>query len=303
MFRKEKMPAISIIVPTYKREEALCKMLQTLFLQDTKNFEILLVDQTPVHTKKTLNFLEAHSDRITWIRQKSPNLPMARNNGLSKALGDFVIFVDDDVLLPANCITLLVSHLASRDCDGVTGMVSFEKDARELRLQYEKEYGSFKNLSSNGLVMVDQFIGAVMAFRREVFARVGGFDENLGLLFPSAAGEDYEFCRRVRQERYKLAIATNLVIQHPLGAEGGCATRELDHKVARMRQIQSSFYIEMKFGDQQGNLGLQAWIRMLRGWVINRGVLKQGLRAMVSRLQELWNHYKIVQKFYLQHVN
>jgi glycosyltransferase involved in cell wall biosynthesis len=291
----------SIIVPTFRREEALCEMLRTLLAQDFDDFEILLIDQTPEHCEETISFLNLNADRIERVWQETPNLPMARNRGLSLARGRFIIYIDDDVLLPNDCVGKLARHLAEEQVDGVSGLISFEKSREDVRQQYEKQYGAFNKCAPNGLLFVHQFIGAVMAFRREVFDEIGGFDELLGVLSPSAAGEDNEFCRRAKRGNFRLAIDTTLTIDHPLGVRGGCAAREVSIDVARMRQMKSTFYIEMKFAERHGKIGLQGWVRMLRGWAINRGMLKQGVPSILGRLQELEKNYKTVQEFFRKH--
>lgn len=286
----------SVIVPTFRREEALCKMLQTLLAQDCDGFEILLIDQTPNHDQETIAFLTLNADRIKRVVQEIPNLPMARNNGLSRASGKFILYVDDDVLLPADCVRRLIAHLSAGAAHGVSGLISFEQSDEELKLQY----GLKVDPQPESLIIVNQFIGAVMAFRREVFDSAGGFDERLGILSTSASGEDSEFCRRARSAGYRLAIDPTLVIQHPLGVTGGCATREVSSDVARTRHIRSNFYIEMKLSDAHGRIGIAGWVRMLRGWAVNREAVANGFGAVFKNIHLLRKQYKEVQEFYLQ---
>jgi len=288
-------PAVSIIVPTFRREEALCQMLRTLLAQDIDDFEILLIDQTQKHTEETIRFLSSNTRRVKRVVQEIPNLPMARNNGLSLASGAFVVFIDDDVLLPADCIRRLVDHLSRGVSDGVTGLINFDWSDEELRQRWDIA----KKRIENGLWYVNNFIGAVMAFRREVFDSIGGFDERLGAL-SRGMGEDYEFCRRATRAQLRLAIDTTIVIQHPTGVGGGCAIREIAPEEARTRHIQSGFYIEMKLAERYGRIGIQGWVRMLRGWAFNREMFKHGIIPILENLRELRKHYKIVRAFYLQ---
>lgn len=288
-------PAISVIIPTFRREEALCQMLRTLLAQDVDDFEILLIDQTPTHNEETTLYLSANEGRIRRIFQETPNLPMARNNGMLLARGAYIVFIDDDVLLPADCIRRLITILSRRLADGVTGLVNFDKSDEDLRQQY----GLAKKRTKAELLYVNQFIGAVMAFRREVFDSIGGFDERLGVLSTTAAGEDYEFCRRATRARFRLAIDPTVVIQHPTGVGGGCAARESSPDVARMRQIRSCFYIEMKLAERRGRIGIQGWVRMFRGWAINRAMIKQGIISIFGNLRQLRKQYKIVRAFYV----
>lgn len=293
-------PTVSVIVPTFRREEALCKMLQTLLVQNIDDFEILLIDQTPQHCEKTISFLSSNSGRIKRVFQATPNLPMARNNGLSLVSGRYIIFVDDDVLLPPDCIQRLVDHLAEGAADGVSGSIIFEL-SRDKVGQHYPEGGISQKGQQSKLLFVREFVGAVMAFRREVFSVIGGFDERLGLLSSTAAGEDNEFCRRATRAGFRLAIDPDLVIQHPLGVAGGCAAREASPEIALSRQLQSSFFIEMKLAGDKGHLGSKAWLRMLRGYVINRVTVKEGFLSVYKRARLLRSGYKIARDFYRNH--
>ena len=292
------MNTVSVIVPTYCREEALVKMLRTLLTQDFDDFEILLIDQTPEHSEQTTRFLDMNADRIKPISQKYPSLPMARNTGLSLAVGRYIIFFDDDLLLPSNSISMLVDVLDNDDVDGATGLIDLGRAHADVRREFLGANGSNKR-SAEGAIYVSHIIGGAMAFRREVFEKIGGFDERLGELSKSAVGEEIELCRRAVRAGFKLAVDTNLMIGHPHRLPGGCGGSEVDADVARSRHIRSNFYMEMKLSGLGGKIGLVGWVRMLRGWVINRVMLKRGAAAVLQGLGELKVNYKIVRKFYL----
>jgi len=271
--------------------------LRMLLAQDVGCFELIVVDQSTEHEEETWSFFREHGSRIRRLYQAEPNLPKARNRGLRDARGDYVVFVDDDVLPPPNCLSTLVGHLAAGAADGISGLISFEKSNDELNKQYRSTYPAWRP-GSDEVFYVPHFIGAVMAFRREVFELVGGFDDRLGRLSRSAVGEDFEFCRRAVRAGVWLALDPKLVIDHPLGVKGGCASRELDADVARLNTVRANLYIEMKMTGCGGHIGIRGWARILRGFAINRHTLLSGGAVVSRRLLDIGRNYAAVRAFY-----
>lgn len=86
------MPKFSIIVPVYNVEKYIKKCLDSIFSQSFKDFEVIVVNDG---TKD--NSIDIVKDYdVTIINQKNQGLSSARNNGVKKAHGDYLIFVDSD---------------------------------------------------------------------------------------------------------------------------------------------------------------------------------------------------------------
>ena len=91
---------ISLVIPTYRRDDILIATIRHLLRLDPKPAEILVLDQTEKHqesVEKILRHWEAASD-IRLIRLAEPSIPQAMNRGLCEAKHDFVLFVDDDIV-------------------------------------------------------------------------------------------------------------------------------------------------------------------------------------------------------------
>ena len=91
--------ALSIVVPTYGRESVLIETLHRLQALDPPADEILVVDQTVDHEDATSRDLErlARRGAIRWLRRDEASIPGAMNEGLREAIGERILFVDDDV--------------------------------------------------------------------------------------------------------------------------------------------------------------------------------------------------------------
>ncbi len=95
------LPLISVVIPTYYREEALRDSVVDVLKQDYPNFEVIVVDQTPKHLPAIQAYLEeqATAGKIKWFRLDWASLPGARNYGVRRSAGEIIIFIDDDVQL------------------------------------------------------------------------------------------------------------------------------------------------------------------------------------------------------------
>ena len=93
------LPSVSLVVPTYNREEPLKSTLIDCVAQDYPNFEVIVVDQTKEHTPEVAEYLDAAktAGKITLFTPDFASLPGARNYAIRRAKGDIIIFIDDDI--------------------------------------------------------------------------------------------------------------------------------------------------------------------------------------------------------------
>lgn len=94
------MPAISVIVPTRKRNHLLPRCLRSLYAQTFGDFEIVLVDDNPAESRVSGDAsLEGLllDRRLRLVENAMPrNAASARNCGLRKAKGEWITYLDDD---------------------------------------------------------------------------------------------------------------------------------------------------------------------------------------------------------------
>lgn len=114
------MLSLSIIVPIYNVEKYVHSCLESIFRQGMidDTFEVILVnDGTPDHSMEIISdFIQAHHN-IQIIEQQNQGLSMARNNGMQKAIGEYLIFVDSDDMLIDNCLKPLITKAVESNAD------------------------------------------------------------------------------------------------------------------------------------------------------------------------------------------
>lgn len=123
------MPKISIIVPIYKTEKYLRDCLDSVLSQTFSDWELICVDDgSPDNSDQIVKEYASKDNRIHLIVQENKGLSGARNTGLDRANGAYIVFLDSDDQLPTYALELMY-QLA---CDkGVPMVASRQKTNRE----------------------------------------------------------------------------------------------------------------------------------------------------------------------------
>jgi len=105
MSEKTNIPFFSIIIPCYNQAHFLSDCLESLFCQEYKNWEAIIVnDGSTDNTKQTVIEFSKIDSRIKLVDKENGGLSSARNKGIQEANGDYFIFLDADDLLLNNCL-------------------------------------------------------------------------------------------------------------------------------------------------------------------------------------------------------
>src|SRR5262249_11496008 len=153
-----------------------------ILAQAYRDFELIIVDQTPQHEPETDAFLRAHADHLKLIRLEVANLPNARNCGIEVAWGDIVVCVDDDIRLGPKLLGQLVTHFADPAVDAIAPVVVDNRGLEVAMAEYCRKYNRKIESRTGPLLPAREVIGACMAIRRSVILDIGGFDARLGEL-------------------------------------------------------------------------------------------------------------------------
>lgn len=101
-------PKISVIVPVYKAEAYLHRCVDSLLAQTFQDYEILLVDDgSPDRSGEICDEYAKKDPRVRVFHNKNRGAGAARKFGVSKAIGEWIMFVDSDDTIPNNAIELL----------------------------------------------------------------------------------------------------------------------------------------------------------------------------------------------------
>ena len=112
---------VSVILPVYNIEEYLPSCMESLFRQTYKDFEIIIVDDGSGESCSRLCDSYTEYEQVAVYHKKNGGLSDARNFGLEKAAGEWIIFIDPDDWVDSDHIEYLVSLVRQFGTDmGIT---------------------------------------------------------------------------------------------------------------------------------------------------------------------------------------
>ena len=112
--------AVSIVVPIYNAEKYLEKCLNSIINQSLKNIEIILIDDGSKDGSAEIcqKFLKLDS-RIRYYHKENEGLAAARQDGMDRACGEYVGFVDSDDWLELNMYERMYQEATEHNADVV----------------------------------------------------------------------------------------------------------------------------------------------------------------------------------------
>ena len=111
------MPTVSIIVPVYNAQDYLSKCIDSLLNQNYDDFELILVnDGSKDNSGQICDEYAKADNRIKVIHKENGGVSSARNCGLDKACGKYIMFCDSDDFVKEEFCTPLI-NLANEDED------------------------------------------------------------------------------------------------------------------------------------------------------------------------------------------
>jgi glycosyltransferase involved in cell wall biosynthesis len=142
-------PTFSFIVPVYNTSEYLHKCLDSIVNQSYPNIEVILVNDGSTDSSDSICDDYAEKDtRIRVIHKTNEGLSAARNDGISRATGDYIIFVDsDDFIETETCKELKNLIHTHRDVDIIASSC---KAIYPNHIQHYKYYTPKSSMSMSG---------------------------------------------------------------------------------------------------------------------------------------------------------
>ena len=290
-----KRPFWSVILPTYQRERVLCDTIEYLLALSYPNYELLVIDQTPMHEIETEKFLRAHAEadpaRFRWHAIQKPNLPHARNVGARLAAGDFLLYCDDDIIPPVSLIDMHLQSLEQPGIGAATGGIIEERRKLPVRprpcevLPSGRVNDYWDHEVPKGTS--DSLRGGNMSMPRRIVFEAGLFDE---AYIGNAYREETDFSLRVLQMGYQIAFdpAAGIVhLGHPTG--GGRASKTTDESRYLFEFHHNIAYFFAKNFKQRY---LPSFLQREMAWFVKERSDFHGRPQLVfSALQGVWRGY------------
>ena len=128
-------PRVSIIVPMYNVSIYACSCVSSLLAQTYANIEIIVVDDGSTdNTIQLIEHIVQNDSRVKIFHKDNGGLSSARNFGVERCVGDYIMFVDGDDVLDSRTIELLVKIALEKEVPLVTCRYKKISSAKDLAL-------------------------------------------------------------------------------------------------------------------------------------------------------------------------
>lgn len=220
---------ITVVIPTYGREQVLVDTLSSLIAMKTTPYEILLIDQTPAHEPATSAYLEQNKGFVRRVTFSPPSIPHAMNQGLLRANTDYLLYLDDDIIPDENLIASLVAALNDFDTPPscVAGQV-IQPD--EQVISFESWTRNWFPFNSDKRQFIEEVMAGNLCVNRMFALDIGGFDENFK---GSAYRFESDFARRTVRAGGNILFEPSISMHHLRSERGG--TRSKGHHLTTWR--------------------------------------------------------------------
>lgn len=202
---------VSVVVPTYNRENSILECAQALLEQDfIKDYEILIIDDG---SDRELSFSSSinRNSKIRYFKIKHGGPAIARNYGVKMAKGRYIIFIGDDIICPKEFIKSHYDFLSLNPGCASVGATVWHSLTPNRKLFLILQYIGLGNFSTGNKDDCGfySFTTSNIAIAKSYFD-LEQFDEN----FPYPAMEDNELGFRLYRHGLKIKYNEKAVAYH-----------------------------------------------------------------------------------------
>ena len=175
-------PFYSIVIPTYNEEVLLPQMIESVFNQTYRDFEVIVADNHS--TDKTRKILSKYNARVV---EGNDRPGIARNKGASIANGEFLVFLDADTTIGKDFLKDLLIEINKRNFVAASGFFVGDQGTT-----FDLITHSFLNNYFWLLQKINPHAyGCFFAIRNDIFRKLDGFDPDIIM------AEDHELAYRI----------------------------------------------------------------------------------------------------------
>lgn len=241
---------VSVIIPSYNYGAYLADTIASLQSQDYKHWEAIVVDDGSTDDTAAQVAVFAQQDaRVIYIHQKNQGVSTARNTGIARARGEFVLFLDaDDLLSPSKlhahfehflrCPSVDISYSTFRYFADSKRNVFFTNYRLDSLQEWSRPVSGYGENTFPAFIRKNNLPLQAAMFRRDLLHRVGYFDPTMRAL------EDWDYLLRCILRGACMAGVDEPTAMTLIRVHSGSATRN----------VAFVDYMERVFGNVQSEI-------------------------------------------------
>lgn len=191
------MGKVSVIIPCYNHGRYLFEAITSVFNQSYKNIEVIVVNDG---SNDNTEYVSTQFELVKYYKTENRGVSHARNYGIKKSTGEYIICLDADDTLKENYIDEVIKYINQYD------IVS-------TNFQMFGESNNFSQIK-NGLINYNNLkhrnhVHCAAIFKREMFDKINGFDEKMLLGY-----EDWDYWRRAARLGYSIYVIKDALLNY-----------------------------------------------------------------------------------------
>lgn len=205
------MPRFSVIVPVYNRVDEVKDLLKSLMEQSCRDFEVILVeDGSTLPCRDIAELYAAKGLDVQYYYKSNEGRSIARNYGIERSTGDYLVFFDSDCVIPTDYFSTLAHELDTTPLDCFGGPDAAHDSFTPMQKAINFAMTSFLTTGGirGGKVQMEKFVPRSfnMGYSRAVWQKVGGFREMFS--------EDIDMSTRIRQAGFSIRLIRPAYVFH-----------------------------------------------------------------------------------------
>ncbi len=201
----------SIIIPVYNRPDEVDELLESLLAQTVKDFEVIIVEDGSQKPCKDVCDKYADKLNIHYFLKENGGPGPARNYGVEKAQGDYVLILDSDCVIPSGYLAAIEAELKANPCDAFGGPDAAHESFTDIQKAISYSMTSFFTTGGirGGKKKLDKFYPRSfnMGMKRSVYNNLNGFSK-------MRFGEDIDFSYRIFENGYMCRLFPEAWVWH-----------------------------------------------------------------------------------------
>lgn len=274
-------PTVSVVIPTYDRPKKLLRAVKSVLNQSFKNFEIIVVNDFP---NNDVRDVLPDRDSLHYIQHdENRGAPVARNNGILAARGEYIALLDDDDIWKPSKLERQLERFD--EVSDEYGLVYTGRDIIQENEVVETYIPEHEGWIYSTLLHKNIIPSETPLIRRECFGEIGLFDPGF------QSSQDWDLWLRIAKEYKIAAVSESLAVSYE-GHSNRIST-DMDRKYQGHKQL-----LEKHKSAFESNPSALAWHKRQLGlFAMQSGRNIEGVNYLLSTY--LYNPRDLILLVYL----
>ena len=206
----------SIIILTYNAIECTKMCAESIKKYTDVPYELIFIDNGS--TDGTIEYLNTIENARIIVNGQNLGFAKGNNQGLEIAKGDYIVFMNNDVIVTDKWLSRMIDHAQSDPQTGMVGPLTNRiSGVQEIDVNYGDDMAKMQEFAiqyTSGYIGKEKETTRLVAFcvlvKKEVIDKIGGFDER----FLLGNFEDDDLCIRTKKAGFRLVMAHDSFVHH-----------------------------------------------------------------------------------------